>query len=140
MPIRSRGAAGSSSGSRSRRCIRIRGVLVGLVVEVGRIRGGGGAGVLAEVVSHDLAGEVVDPGGKLALVAVGMAVFQDAVENDLHQVLADGRLVGQAHKKPVERAVVAFEEFTELPDFPGAHGNHEFMVVLGVHGGGQASR
>ena len=92
------GGRGSASGSRC---------------QVGRVGGDRGGGVLAEMVGGDLAGEVVDPGGEPALVAVGVPVFEDAVEDDLHEILADRRLVGQAHEETVEAPVMALEEFAE---------------------------
>jgi len=58
----------------------VRRVVGHLVQVVGLVETDGGVGVFAEVVGGDLAGEMVDPGGELALVAVGVPVFQDAVE------------------------------------------------------------
>ncbi len=115
-----------------------RGVGVGMLVQVGRIGGGGRGGVFAEMIGGDLAGEMVDLGGEFALVAVGVAVFEDAIEDDLHEVFADGRLVGQAREETVERPVVALEKFAEPGDVTRAHGQHEFVVV-GFHGGGDIS-
>jgi cephalosporin-C deacetylase len=117
-----------------------RGFVIRLVMQVGRISGGGGGGVLAEVIGGHLARQVVDPRGEFTFVAVGVPVFENAVEDNLHQVLAGGRLVGQAHEKPVQAPVVALEEFTKLPDFSGTHGDHEFMVGGGFHDGGEANR
>jgi hypothetical protein len=35
---------------------------------------------------------------------------------------------------------MALKELAELPDFPGADGDHEFMVGGGFHGVGQANQ
>ena len=72
--------------------------LVGHGVEIVRISGDGRGAIAAEMVGGDLAGEVVDPGGELALVAVGVPVFQDPVEHELHEILAGGALAGQPHE------------------------------------------
>jgi len=115
-----------------------RGAFVGVGVEIGGIGGRGGAGVFAEVVGGDLAGEVVEPGGELALVAVGVAVFEDPVEDDLHEVLAEGGLVGHPHEEGVEPLLVALEQLAEPGDLAGADRDHDF-VVGGFHRGGDAS-
>ena len=108
---------------------------VGLVDEIRRIGGDGERGVFAEMIGSDGAREVKNPGGKLAFVAVGVPVFQDAVENNLDEIFADGRLVGETQKETVEPPLVALEEFTELPDIAGADGKHEVVIGRGCHVG-----
>ncbi len=111
----------------------------GVMMEIGRIGGRRRGGVLPEVIGGHFARDVVDPGGELALVAVGVPVFEDAVEDNLHEVLAHGRLVGQAHEETEERPVIALEQFAEPPDLSGAHGNHEFVIGEICHSCGEAS-
>ena len=108
--------------------------LVGHGLEAVRVGGRGGGVAAAEMVGRDLAGEVVDPGGELALVTVGVAVFQDAVENQLHEVFAGAAVAGEADKKAVERPLMTLKQLAELVDFAGAHGDHEIVVGGGVHG------
>jgi hypothetical protein len=90
------------------------------------------------VVGGNLAGKMVDPGGELALVAVGVPVFQDAVENELHEILAGGALAGESHEETIERPVIALEQVAQPLDLAGAHGEHEFVIggIRGVHSDG----
>jgi hypothetical protein len=104
-------------------------------IQFGGIGGLTGGLVFSEMVRGDLSGEVIDPGGEPALVAVGVPVFEDAIEYELDQVLACRAVAGVAHKKAVQRAMVPFEELAELVDLASADGYHEFVVGEWVHGG-----
>jgi hypothetical protein len=63
-----------------------------------------------------------------------VAILENAVENELDQVLARGAISRVVHEKTVQRTVVAFEKLTELADFARANRNHEFVVGEGIHG------
>jgi hypothetical protein len=119
------------------------GRVVGVVLEidgVGGVRGGVG---LAEVVRGAAAGEVVHPGGEAAVVAVGVAVLEHALEDNLRDVLGGGTVPGQLDQKPEEGPVMAFEEFAERVEFAVADGKHEGVIGAlfggGVHGRGGAA-
>lgn len=104
------------------------GAVVGVVLEIdgiGGIRGGVG---LPEVVGGAAAGEVIHPGGEVPLVAVGVAVFEHAFEDDLGDVLGGGPLAGKLDEKTEERAVVALEEFAKGVEFAVADGEHQGVV------------
>lgn len=115
------------------------GAVVGVMMEVGGI-GGVGRGVgLAEVVGGAAAGEVIHPGGEAAVVAVGVAVFEHALEDDLGDVLGGGAVAGELDQEAEERAVVPFEEFAERVEPAIPDGEHQGMIgkrrVCGrVHG------
>ncbi len=114
------------------------GTVVGVVLEIdgiGGVRGGVG---LAEVIRGAAAGEVIHPRGEAAFVAVGMAVFEHALEDDLRDILGSGAVAGKFHEEAEERAMMAFKEFAERVQLTAAHGEHEFVIGgggEGVHGG-----
>ncbi len=116
------------------------GSLVGVVLEIGGIVGGGCGGGFAEVIGGAAAGELIHPGGEAAFVAVGVAVFQHALEDDLRDILGGGAVTGEFHEETEERALVALEEFAERVEFAGADGEHQRVVGArfggGVHGDG----
>ncbi len=112
------------------------GAVVGTIGEVLRIGGDGGGGGFAEVIGGAAAGEVIHPGGEAAVVAVGVAVFQHALEDDLGDVLGGGALTGEFDEKTEERAVVAFEEDAEGVEFAVTDGEHEVVIGEGFGGGG----
>ncbi len=80
------------------------------------------------MIGGDLAGEVVDPGREFPLVAIGVAIFEDAKEHELHEVLARGAMTGEAHEKTVERLVMTLEEVAQPVDLAGADGEHQFVI------------
>ena len=119
----------------------VRGV-VGVVVEIGGIGGAGGAVTFSEVIGGAVAGEAIHPGGETAVVAVGVAVFQHALEDGLRDVFGGGAVAGVFDEETKERAVVALEEFAERIEFAVADGEHERVIggrgCEGVHGGGES--
>lgn len=96
---------------------------------------------LAVMVGGTTAREVIHPGGEVAFVAIGVPVFQDALENDLSDVLGGVAIPRDLGQEAEERTVVAFEEFAKRVEFAIADGEHQFMVGLGGgygHGGSSA--
>ena len=80
---------------------------------------------------------MIHPGGETAVVAVGMAVFQDALENGLDNVFGGEPVAGRLGQVTIERAVMAFEKLAERIKLAAAHGEHQVMVGLedgGFHG------
>lgn len=121
------------------------GRVVGMRVKRGGIGGGGPMGGLAKMVGGAAAGELIEPGGERALVAVGVPVFEDALKDRLREVFRGGALAGEMAKKTEEPAVVALEELAEGIEVAGADGEHEGVIGSGgggVHGeaGGSVSR
>lgn len=114
------------------------GTVVGVVLEVGGIGGVRGGVGLAEMVGGAAAGEVIHPGGEAAFVAVGVSVFEHALEDDLRDILGGGAVAGELYEEAKERAMMAFKEFAERVQLAAAHGKHEFVIGSGserVHGG-----
>ena len=93
----------------------------------------GRGAVPAEMVSGDLAGEMINPGGEPAFVAVRVPVFENPVEHELDEVFARGAVIGVAHEETVERPMVPLEEFAEPVNLAGAHGDHKFVVRERFH-------
>jgi len=112
------------------------GAVVGAFGEVLWIGGDGGGGGFAEVVGGAAAGEVIHPGGEASVVAIGVAVFQHALEDGLRDVFGGGALAGEFDEEAEELAVVAFEEDAERVEFAVAHGEHEIVIGEGFGGGG----
>jgi len=112
------------------------GAVVGMIGEVLRVSGDGSGGGFAEVVGGAAAGEVIHPGGEAAVVAVGVPVFEHALEDDLRDVLGGGALAGEFDEKAEKGAVVAFEQDAEGVEFAVAHGEHEVVVGERFGGGG----
>ena len=109
-------------------------VVVGEAGKISRIGGRGMARAAAVVIGGDAATEVVEPGAEFSFVAVGVAVFEDALEDDLHEILGGVGGTNEPGKKAVERAVVTLKEVAEPGEFAGAHGKHQVMVADVVHG------
>ena len=65
---------------------------------------------------------------KLALVAVGVAVLEHPLEDDLGDVLRRRPVAGQLREVAEEGAVVALEELPHAVQVAVAHGEHELMV------------
>lgn len=114
------------------------GALIGVMLEIDGI-GGVRRGVgLAEVVRGAATGEVIHPRGEAAFVAISMAVFEHALENDLGDVLGGGAMTGEFYEEAKERTMMAFKEFAERVQLTAAHGEHELVIGgggEGVHGG-----
>lgn len=114
------------------------GTVVGVVLEIDRI-GGVRRGVgLAEMVRGAAAGEVIHPRGEAALVAVGVAVFEHALEDDLRDIFGGGAVASEFYEEAEERTMMAFKEFAERVQLAATHGEHEFVIGSrseGVHGG-----
>lgn len=118
----------------------VRGVrrIVGVFEEVdgiGGVRGGVG---LAEMIGGATAGEVIHPGAEAAVVAVGVAVFQHPLENDLRDVFGRGAVAGKLVEEAEERTVVTLEKLAERIEVAVADGEHQVVVGSliggGVHG------
>jgi len=77
---------------------------------------------------------MIDPREKAALVAVGVAILENAVEYELDQVSLAVRISRVVHEKTVQRTVVAFESSPSLPISPARTAIHEFVVGEGIHG------
>jgi hypothetical protein len=79
-------------------------------------------------VGAGVAGDAEDPGLEAALVSKGRAVFQDADEDVLDEVLGGGAVAGHAGEEVEKGAVVALEEDPEPGHVAPAHGTHEGLV------------
>ena len=117
----------AADSSARRRLVR-----VGLEARgVRRDRAGGGP---AEMVHRAAPREVVHPRGEAALVAVGVAVLEHPLEDDLGDVLRRGPVAGQLGEVAEERSVVALEELPHAVEVAVAHGEHELVVGGGGFG------
>lgn len=114
------------------------GSVVGVVLKICRIGGVRGGVGFAEVVRCAATSEVIHPSGEAAFVAVSMAVFEHALEDDLRDILGGSAMPREFYKETEERAMMAFKEFAERIQLTAAHGEHEFVIGArceGVHGG-----
>jgi hypothetical protein len=112
--------------------------VVGVMLKIHRIGGVRGCVGFAEVVRCAATGEVIHPSGEAAFVAVGVAVFEHALEDDLGDVLGAGAIAGELHEETEKWTVMTFKEFSERVQLAAAHSEHEFVIGAGgegVHGG-----
>ena len=106
------------------------GALIRVMVEIGGIGGGGGFVGFAEMIGGATSREVIHPGGEVAFIAVGVAVFEHALEDDLGDIFGGGAIASIFRQKAEERPVVLLKEFSERIKVALAHGEHEFVVRL----------
>lgn len=102
--------------------------VVGVVLQIARVGRSGGGGGLAEMIGGAAAREVVEPRGEGAFVAVGVAVFEDALKHGLGDVLGGGAVARELDEEAVERAMVALEELAERVEVAVAHGEHQGVI------------
>ena len=86
------------------------------------------------MIGGNATGEVVNPSGELSFIPIGVTVFEDALENDLDEILGDIGFASEAGKEAKEGPVVAFEEVAEPGEFSGPHRQHQVVVAGFVHG------
>ena len=108
-------------------------VVVGEAGKISRIGGRGMARAAAVVIGGDAATEVVEPGAELSLVAVGVAVFEDALEDDLDEIFGRIRVAGETSQKAKEGAMMPFEQVAKPRKLTGSHGEHQIVVTGIVH-------
>lgn len=75
-----------------------------------------------------------EPGGEFALVAVGVPVFEDALEDDLDDVFGGINGAGEPGEETEERTVVPLEKIAEAGELAGAYLEHQVVVAGIVHG------
>jgi cyclase len=116
-------------------------LVVGVLLQIGGIDGVRGGVAAAEMIRGAAPGQMVHPGGEAAIVAIGVAVLEHPLKDDLGDILGRGAIAGELCEKAEQRAVVALEEFAERIEFAIADGEHERMVgaLVGseVHGSGR---
>ncbi|MCR6654876.1 MAG: hypothetical protein NVV63_03460 [Opitutus sp.] len=112
-----------------------------MVAQIVRIGWRGHVRGFAEVIRGTAAGEMIHPRGEAAVVAVGVTVFQHALENRLRDVLRGGAVAGEFDQKAKELPVVPLEELAQRVEFAVAHGEHQIVIgelAGSLHGGVQA--
>jgi hypothetical protein len=131
----------SECGPHQSKLIRARSLFVGAdgrrvshPVQVDRIGWRGQVGLASKMVSGDFACEVIEPGGELAFVAIGVAVLEDTVEYQLDEILRSGLIIRQTYEETEERVVMPLEQIAQSGEFAGSHGDHQGMVTRFVHG------
>lgn len=111
--------------------------VVGVVAEIGRVRGERRGLGVAEVIGGATPGQVVHPGRETALVPIGVAVLQHALEDRLGDVLGGGAIPGELHQEPEEWPMMALKKFAQRVEFAVANSPHQGMIGTlvgrGVH-------
>lgn len=107
------------------------GPIIGVVMKIGGIGGGGGFVGFAEMIGGAASREMIHPRGEFAVVAIGVAVFEHALKDDLSDVFGGGAIPGEFCEEAEKWAVVFLKKFAERIEVALAHGEHQLVVGLG---------
>src|SRR5438874_1284389 len=88
---------------------------------------------LAKVVHTGVTRDLINPGAERRSRAVALAVFQDAEEHLLDQVLAERAVAGQLRIKVEKRRLVAIEQHAQHFTRAIAHLEHQILVGSQSH-------
>src|SRR5712671_2351459 len=86
------------------------------------------AAALPQEVHASMARDVVHPRQKTAAWTVGSAIFEDANENVLHEILTARAIAGGAQVKIQQRRVMAVEQWSQRLHIAVAYARHQGVI------------
>ena len=88
---------------------------------------------LADLVEAGVARDLIHPGAECCARAKGLAIAQDAEENFLDEVFADGAVLRHFGVEVEERGLIAVEQHAQHLHFTVAYLEHHVLVGNRVH-------
>ena len=79
-------------------------------------------------------GNFIQPDREFVLTLVGRAVFQDADENILDQVLADASVAGETETKVIDHHMIPLKQDCQFLNISISDLEHQLVVRCLIHG------